>query len=148
MRIYIASDHAGFHLKEELKTYLESLRYALEDYGNIRYEPEDDYPDFVRPLAEKISEDPKQNRGIIIGGSGEGEAIVANRIAGVRAVVWYGKNEKIVQLSREHNDANILSIGARFVESEEAKRAVKLWLETPFSQEFRHERRIDKIDKN
>ena len=148
MVVYLASDHAGFHLKEELKTYLESLRYAVEDYGNIRYEPEDDYPDFVRPLAEKISEDHEQNRGIIIGGSGEGEAIVANRIAGVRAAVWYGKNEKIIQLSREHNDANILSIGARFVEPEEAKRAVKLWLETPFSREFRHERRIDKIDKN
>ena len=146
MTIYLASDHAGFHLKEELKTYLASFSYEVEDLGNREYDPNDDYPDFIIPVAKAVAQDPKNRCGIIMGGSGEGEAIAANRIKGARAVVWYGKNERILTLSREHNDANILSIGARFVETEEAKRGVKLWLETPFSEEPRHERRLAKIE--
>ena len=145
MHIYIASDHAGFELKEDLKVFLVGLGYTIEDFGNIRLEPEDDYPDFIRQAAEAVSKNPKA-RGIVLGGSGVGEAIVANRYRHVRAVAWYGKNDKVLTLSREHNDANMLSIGARFVTPEEAKRGVKLWLDAKFSGDFRHERRIDKID--
>ncbi len=146
MTIYLASDHAGFPLKEELRQYLVASGHAVLDLGANRLNKDDDYPDFIRLVAERVSNE-KDARGIVFGGSGEGEAIVANRFRGVRAAVWYGKNDRIITLSREHNNANILSIGARFVSSEEAKNAVELWLKTPFSFDERHVRRIDKIDK-
>jgi ribose 5-phosphate isomerase B len=145
--IYIASDHAGFEMKEKLKKYLIELGYQIEDKGAFSYDEQDDYPDFVRQAADAVAENPEQNKGIILGGSGQGEAMVANRVKGVRAAVLYFYNENIIRLSREHNDANVLSLGARFLNDEEAKRAVKLWLETPFSGEERHKRRIFKIDK-
>ncbi|PIR57668.1 MAG: ribose-5-phosphate isomerase [Parcubacteria group bacterium CG10_big_fil_rev_8_21_14_0_10_38_31] len=145
--IYLASDHAGFELKEKLKSFLGDLSFEVEDIGNVRHEEGDDYPDFIFPAARKVSEDPENNRAIIIGGSGQGEAIAANRIKGVRAAVFYGGPIDIIKLSREHNDANILSLGARFIFEDEAREVVKMWLETPFSGGERHKRRIEKIDK-
>lgn len=162
MKIYIGSDHAGFELKEKLKEYLSELGYdEVEDKGDLNYDENDDYPDFVKPLAEAIVADEK-SIGIFIGGTGFGEEICANRIKGVRAVVFYGPRlavgavdvegrqsldpYEIVRLSRSHNDANILSISARFVPQLEAKEAVKVFLETKFSGDERHVRRIRKIE--
>lgn len=147
MKIYIGTDHAGFNLKQTLVSYLEELEYKVEDMGAHKYNEMDDYPDFIAPVARAVSENPEQNIGIILGGSGQGEAIVANKFPNVRAVVCYGPPFEIVRLSREHNDANILSLGARFITEDEAKEAVSLWLETDFSGEERHKRRIKKIDK-
>jgi len=146
MTIYLATDHAGFELKEKVKKFLTSFSYTVEDCGAYTLDSNDDYPDFVHKAAGAVSKDPKNSRGIIFGSSGEGEAMVANRHAGVRAAVLYAYNEDIIRLSREHNDANILSLGARFLAEEQALHAVKLWLETPFSEEERHKRRIKKID--
>lgn len=144
--IFLASDHAGYELKERLKNYLSSLGYEVEDCGAFEYDQGDDYPDFIFSAAKKVAENPLKNRAIILGGSGQGEAMAANRIKGVRAAVIYSFNEDIIKLSRQHNDANVLSLGARFLSGEEAEAAVKLWLETPFSQEERHKRRIGKLD--
>jgi ribose 5-phosphate isomerase B len=145
MKIYISTDHAGFELKEELVPFLKSLDHEVEDMGAHTFEALDDYPDFIRPVAEAVANNP-ESRGVIIGGSGQGEAMCANRVRGARAAVYYGGPFDIVILSREHNDANILSLGARFVDEDEAKKAVRLWLETPFSNEEKHARRIKKID--
>jgi len=144
--IYLASDHAGFELKEKIKFYLVQLGYEVEDFGAHFYDETDDYPDFISKAAEAVSKDPENSKGIIFGGSGQGEAMVANRKKGVRAAVVYSFNENIVRLSREHNDANILSLGARFLSEDEAKQIVRLWLDTKFSKEERHIRRINKID--
>jgi len=143
--IYLASDHAGFELKKKLKIFLLELNYEIEDLGNTVYDEEDDYPDFIRVAAKKVSEN-SGSQAIIFGGSGQGEAITANRAKGVRAAVYYGGPLDIIKLSREHNDANILSLGARFLDEVEAKEVVKLWLETSFNKEKRHQRRIEKID--
>ena len=145
MKIYIGSDHAGFELKEKLIPFLKELRHEVEDMGAHSYDPNDDYPDFVRPVAEAVSKD-SEARGVVLGGSGEGEGIATDRFNGVRTAVWYGGNMEPLKLSREHNDANILSLGARFVNEDEAKEAIKLWLETPFSGDERHVRRIGKLD--
>lgn len=145
MKIYLGADHAGFHLKEQLRGYLLDLGYEVVDMGANRYDEKDDYPDFVLPVAEKVAEDPDHARGVVLGGSGEGEAMAANRFPEVRAAVWYGKNERILTLSREHNNANVLAIGARFVTDEEARKAVELWLRTPFPEEERHTRRLHKF---
>ncbi|MFA4890578.1 MAG: RpiB/LacA/LacB family sugar-phosphate isomerase [Candidatus Paceibacterota bacterium] len=147
MKIFLGCDHAGFEMKEKLKAYLAELGYQAEDMGASSYDEQDDYPDFVLPIAQAVARDPEQSRGIILGGSGQGEAMVANRVKGARAAVLYFYNENIIRLSREHNNANILSLGARFLNDEEAKRAVKLWLEAPFPEDERHKRRILKIDK-
>ncbi|MEE8131900.1 MAG: RpiB/LacA/LacB family sugar-phosphate isomerase [Candidatus Paceibacterota bacterium] len=155
MIIYLGADHRGFKLKKILKTYLKENGYKVVDFGNDHYDESDDYPDFILPVAKKVAENPEQNRGIVLGGSGQGEAMIANRIKGVRAAVYYGPSafakasagkEEIIKLSREHNDANILSLGASFLEEEQARQAVKIWLEIPFSKEERHIRRIKKID--
>lgn len=145
MKIFLGADHAGFELKEKISSYLKELGHEVEDMGAHTHEALDDYPDFIRPVAQAVSAHPGA-KGIILGGSGQGEAIVANRVSGVRAAVYYGGAVDIVVLSREHNDANILSLGARFIEEEEAKEVVKLWLDTPFSGDERHMRRIKKID--
>ena len=144
MKIYLASDHAGFELKQSLKSYLKELNYELKDYGAFEMDPIDDYPDFIIPAAEKVAIDAR-SRGIILGGSGQGEAIAANRIKGIRAVVYYDGPLDIVKLSRTHNNANILSLGARFITLEKAKEAVELWLNEPF-EGGRHKNRIDKLD--
>ena len=146
-KIYIASDHAGFELKKQIINFLIELNFEIFDEGAFSYNKDDDYPDFISKVAEKISLDKEGNLlGIILGGSGQGESIVANRFKGVRSVVYYGGNDDILKLSREHNNANILSLGARFLSEDETKKAVKLWLETSFSDEERHKRRIQKID--
>ena len=145
MKIYLASDHAGYELKEALMPFLRERGFEVEDVGPMTHDPQDDYPDYLLPMAAKVAED-KGSFGIGIGGTGNGEAIVCNRIKGVRAAVYYGGNKEIITLSKQHNDANILSLGARFLSIDEAKEAVVLWLGTPFSGEERHARRIKKID--
>lgn len=148
--IHIGGDHAGFELKEEIIRFLEKKEYEVIDHGAYELDPDDDYPDFVLPVALAVAED-EHSRGIILGGSGQGEAIVANRVSGIRAIVFYGEpalsDESIVLLSRYHNDANVLSLGARFLTEEEALEAVDMWLETAFGQDERHVRRIAKIDE-
>jgi len=147
MKIFLASDHAGFTLKEEIKKYLEELSYEVEDLGADTENFDDDYPEIMARASNKVAENPDTDKAIIFGGSGQGEAMVANRFPHVRAVVFYGGALDIVTLSREHNDANILSFGARFVGEDEAKEAVKIWLETPFSGDERHVRRISQIEQ-
>ena len=148
MKIYFATDHAGYELKEALASYVEKdLGYTVADMGAHQNDPADDYPDFIQLAAQEVSHDPSGSRGIIMGGSGQGEAIVANRFPNVRCALYYGGPLDIVKLSREHNNANILSLGARFLTPEEAKAAVKLWLETSFIEEERHMRRIKKVEQ-
>ena len=147
MKIYFASDHAGFELKEKLVAYTKELGFEVMDLGSFVNDEADDYPDFISLVAQEVSNDPVNTKGIVLGGSGQGEAMVANRFPKVRAAVFYGGDMSIAQLSREHNDANILSLGARFISEEVAKNAVQTWLATPFSEEERHVRRIAKIDK-
>ena len=147
MKIFLGADHAGFELKEHVKKYLQKSGMKVEDKGAHKFSPQDDYPDFIVPVAKKVAEDPINSRGIIFGSSGQGEAIAANKIKNVRAALYYGGDIKIVKLSRTHNNSNILSLGARVLAKEEAVKAVKLWLETDFSNEPRHVRRIKKINK-
>ena len=117
MKIYIAADHAGFNLKNHLKEHLITDGYDVEDCGAYEYDPLDDYPDFIMSASEKVAHD-QDSKGIILGGSGQGEAMAANRIIGVRAAVFYDGPLDIIKLSRLHNNANILSLGARFLSSE------------------------------
>ncbi len=145
MTIYLASDHAGFTLKESVHKVLKELEYEVIDLGAEKEIPGDDYPEIIARAAQKVSENPEQDKAIIFGGSGQGEAIVANKFPGVRAVVFYGGALDIITLSREHNDANILSLAGRFVTEDEAKEVVGLWLATAFSREERHVRRITQI---
>ncbi len=147
MKIYLATDHAGFEIKEVLKEHLISQGMEVVDCGAREYDAEDDYPDFIAPAAKAVSIDPENSRAIIFGGSGQGEAIVANKFPNVRAAVFYGGPGEIVTLSREHNDANVLSFGARFVSPEEVKRLVDVWLSEEFTGAERHQRRINKIKK-
>ena len=145
--IYIASDHAGFYLKKELIKYLGIKGFEVEDMGAFEMNEADDYPDFIIPCAQKVSSDTGSGSlGIVIGGSGQGEAIAANKVKGIRAAVYYGGNNQIPKLAREHNNANVLSLGARFVSSDDAKKAVTLFLETEF-EGGRHQKRLDKISK-
>lgn len=145
--IYLASDHRGYNLKEKIKSWLSEWGHEYEDMGAFELNQEDDYPDFISKAAEKVSADPEKSKGIVLGGSGQGEAIVANRYPNVRAAVYYGGSEEIIKLSREHNNANILSLGASFIDDETAKKAIQLWLGTSFSGDERHKRRIEKINK-
>jgi ribose 5-phosphate isomerase B len=147
MKIYLATDHAGFYIKEEIKHMLLDEAFDVEDCGACEYDESDDYPDFIASAARGVSDNPENSRAIIFGGSGQGEAIVANKFPKVRAALFYGSPGEIAILSREHNDANVLSVGARFVTPEEAKRIVKIWLNTSFSKEERHVRRLEKIQK-
>jgi len=144
-KVYLASDHAGYELKSALGAFLGERGYNVEDLGPLSYEPLDDYPDTIGPLARAAADD-KTAFGIAIGASGQGEAMVCNRTPGVRAAVYYGGDKEIVKLSREHNNANVLALGARFLTQEEAKDAVLLWLETNFSNEERRVRRIGKLN--
>src|SRR5687768_1279975 len=105
MKVYLATDHAGFALKNKIKDFLEKEGYMVEDCGPFEYDKDDDYPDFIKLAAEKVSQDPENSKAIILGGSGQGEAIVANKFPHVRAVVYYGGPEDIITLSREHNDS-------------------------------------------
>lgn len=148
MKIFLGADHAGFELKEIIKKELLSLGVEVFDKGATSLVETDDYPDFIAPVAKEVSADPKGSRGIIFGGSGQGEAILANRYPNVRAVVFYGGSKEIITLSRSHNNANILSLGARFVGSSEALDVVKLWLNTSFSNDERHVRRLEKLESS
>ncbi len=144
-KIFIASDHAGFELKETLKQFLVEQNYDVEDCGSSTFDPHDDYPDYVLPCAQKVAQN-KDSFGVVVGLSGQGEAIAANRVPGVRASVYYGGSEEILTLSRQHNNANVLSLGAKFLTKEAAQHAALLWLSTDFSADERHMRRIQKID--
>ncbi|MDR3643170.1 MAG: RpiB/LacA/LacB family sugar-phosphate isomerase [Candidatus Doudnabacteria bacterium] len=142
--IYIASDHAGFELKNKIIAHLKGSNQAVEDCGPFKVDPDDDYPDFIYPCAQKVAQNPG-SMGIVIGMSGQGEAIVANKVKGIRAALYYGGHEDIIKLSRQHNNSNILSLGARFLSVEQVERAIDLWIETGFDG-GRHQRRIDKIN--
>lgn len=143
MKIYLGTDHAGFETKEAIKRSLIEAGHSVEDMGAHKLDESDDYPDFIYPAAKAVGEDPENCRAIVLGGSGQGEAMVANKMKGVRAAI--GFNEWAVLMSREHNDANVLSLGARTLSKEEAIRLVHLWLKTPFSGKERHSRRLAKI---
>jgi len=144
----LGADHAGYELKETLKSYLRDVGYIIEDCGAFRLNADDDYPDFIGEAIKKLKKSLEKDAdavAIVMGGSGQGEAMVANRFHGIRAAVYYGGNADIIKLSKEHNDANVLSLGARFISAQEAKEAVSLWLKTVFSGEERHKRRLKKI---
>jgi ribose 5-phosphate isomerase B len=141
MKIAIGSDHAGYRYKELIKAHLVALGHEVRDYGTDSAEAVD-YPLFIRPVAEAVARG-ESERGIVLGGSGNGEAIVANRVKGVRcALCW---NLESAQLGRQHNNANVISLGERMMSQETALAIVDMWLATPF-EGGRHQRRIDLID--
>lgn len=144
MKIYLASDHGGYFYKEEIQKYLEKKGHDVVDIGNREYEEGDDYPDFVIPLAEKVAKD-KKSYGVILGRSGNGEVIAANKVKGVRAIL--GLTVKLAKIAREHNDANVLSLGADHMTLEGAIDAVEVFLNTSFSNAERHVRRLEEIRK-
>jgi ribose 5-phosphate isomerase B len=146
MKIYIGSDHAGFLIKEFLGQKLNSFGYEVVDCGPEELNQEDDYPDYISKVASEVSSD-SESRGLVLGFSGQGEAMVANRFKNVRCAVFYGGDKEILELSRLHNDANILSLGAHFLTKEEALDSVTTWLSTSFSEDERHIRRIKKIEE-
>ncbi|MEO3781799.1 ribose-5-phosphate isomerase [Actinocorallia sp. B10E7] len=144
MRVFLGSDHAGYELKEHLVGWLKANGHEPVDCGPSVYDALDDYPPFVLRAAEATAAEPG-SLGIVLGGSGNGEAIAANKVKGVRAaLVW---SESTSTLAREHNDANVISLGARQHSLEEATRFVELFLATPYSGESRHTRRIDMISE-
>lgn len=162
MKIYLATDHAGFALKEKISFFIKNLGYEAVDCGATSFVSGDDYTVYISKLAQIIAQDQTGTKGIIFGASGQGEAMMANRFKGVRAMVYYGqtivkggflnlftkkdKSSDIIRLGREHNNANVLSIGASFVGEDEAKKVVKQWLCTPFGEEERHTRRNCQLD--
>ncbi|OGE16651.1 hypothetical protein A2858_02295 [Candidatus Daviesbacteria bacterium RIFCSPHIGHO2_01_FULL_36_37] len=163
MKIYIGADHTGFELKEKIRTYLSELGHEVEDCGAFEYDKSDDYPDFIAKTAQSVSKDLENSLGIVIGGSGQGEAMAANKIKGIRCALFYGPAlaveaidingnssddpYEILKLTRIHNGANVLSLGVRFLTEAQAKEAVKVWLDAPFATEDRHIKRIEKIKK-
>ena len=141
MKIAIGSDHAGFRYKERIKEFLLEQGHVVNDFGTFSEEPVD-YPLFIRPVAEAVARG-EYERGIVLGGSGNGEAMMANRIKKVRcALCW---NEELARLARQHNDANVLSLGQRVIPEETALEVVSVWLETAF-EAGRHVRRIELLD--
>jgi ribose 5-phosphate isomerase B len=142
MKIGIGSDHAGYRYKEEIKKYLAKRGHEVKDFGT-KSEMTVDYPAFIRPVALAVAAG-EVERGIVLGGSGNGEAIAANRVRGIRCVLCW--NEESAQLGRQHNDANMLSLGQRMMPLELALSIVQIWLETPF-EGGRHVRRIQMIDE-
>jgi len=142
MKIAIGSDHAGFQYKERIRQHLADAGHEVKDFGTYSDQP-CDYPQFIRPVAQAVAAGQFQ-RGIVLGGSGNGEAIVANRVRGIRcAVCW---DLRSARLAREHNDANVLSLGERMISIEAALEIVDLFLSTPF-QGGRHQKRIEQIDQ-
>lgn len=162
MKIALTTDHTGLQLISPLKSFLESLGHECIYYGPTDFEAGDDYPDYIYPAAKAVASG-ECNKAIIIGGSGQGEAIVANRLSGVRCAVFYGPclpvapidaegreatdEYEILRLSRQHNDANMLSLAARFIDESTINKSVEIWLATEFSGADRHLRRINKIDE-
>ena len=143
MNILVSNDHAGVQLKNEVKSFLENKGYVVENLGDNSGESVD-YPDIIHPLAKEISEN-KDKKGIIMCGTGNGVSMVANKYEGVRAGLCWSK--EIAELIRKHNDANVLSLPARFISTKEALEIVQVFLETDFEDGGRHERRVEKIDK-
>ena len=141
--IFIGADHRGFKIKESLRPYLKELGYEVVDLGNDHLDETDDYPDFANAVAGKVSKNSETDKGILICGSGIGMSIAANKFKGIRAA-QVDKIEQAV-LSRKDNNANVLTLSGNDLSESEAKEIVKVWLETPFSKEERHERRIKKI---
>lgn len=147
MKVFLGTDHAGYKLKENIKIWLADWGVDFEDVGAYRFDPDDDYPDFISLAARKVALQPEASKAIVLGHSGQGEAIVANKIRGIRAIVYYGGLKDIIILSRQHNNANVLSLGAAFLGDKEARDCIRLWLDTPFSGGKRHIRRINKINQ-
>lgn len=161
MKIFLATDHTGLELKEKITAFLTDKGHEIEDCGAYEYDKADDYPDFISKAAEGVSKNPDNSRGIIFGGSGQGEAMVANKYKGVRCALFYtpaiparaaditGRMStdpfEILRLTREHNNANMLSIGFRFVKDEDILKAIDYWLSIPDAKEERHVRRVEKI---
>lgn len=144
--IYLASDHAGFEHKQAVFLWLKAEGLQVEDVGAFSYEALDDFPDTIAPAAAAVALQPATTCAIIFGGSGQGEAMVANRFAGVRATVYYGGEPSIIDLSRAHNDANVLSIGARFVSLDDAKAVIWRWLHGTLDPDPKYARRNAKLD--
>jgi ribose 5-phosphate isomerase B len=161
MKIAVTTDHAGYEALGLLKNYIESLGHEVVSFGPVGLDPEDDYPDFMFPAAKAVASG-EYEMAVILGGSGQGEAMAANRIKGVRCAVFYGPilpqhpvdaegnvssdPYEIVKLSRQHNNSNVLSLGSRFLSFDEMKHAIETWLNTPFSEMERHARRNQKLD--
>lgn len=162
MKIALSTDHAGFDQLKLLEEFLKSKGYECTNYGPKEFDAEDDYPDFIFPAAKAVAGG-ECEVGIIMGGSGQGEAMAANRIKGARCMVYYGTSKaveavdaeghksddeyEILKLSKQHNNANMISFAARFVSQEEIEKAATIWLNEPFSGAERHARRIGKLDK-
>ncbi|WP_131103898.1 ribose-5-phosphate isomerase [Ornithinimicrobium sufpigmenti] len=142
MRVHLGGDHAAYELQRDLVTWLAEQGHDVVDHGPVDYDAQDDYPVFVLRAAQAVADDPG-SLGVVLGGSGNGEQMAANKVAGIRAAL--ASTPQLAQLSREHNDARVLSIGARFVSVEEGREIVRVFLETPFSGETRHQRRIDML---
>jgi ribose 5-phosphate isomerase B len=142
MRIHLGCDHAGFELKEHLRHHLAAAGHDVVDHGAAVYDPDDDYPAFCIAAAQGVAAD-ADSLGIVIGGSGNGEQIAANKVVGVRAALAW--SEETARLAREHNDANVMGLGARMHDSDAAVRIVEAFLATPFSEEERHIRRIQQL---
>lgn len=140
-KVLIASDHAGFDLKNQLSNFLIDKGWQIEDVGPKEYNQEDDYPDFATPLAQKVSIE--GGKGIVLCANGQGVCIVANKIKGIRAVT--ATSIEMAKTTREDDDANVLCLPAKFLNNDEAKAIVKTWLETSFSGAERHKRRIKKV---
>lgn len=145
MKIHLATDHTGVSHKEALKAYLVGEGVEVVDHGAMDVVEGDDYPDYVLPCAQAVAADPDNAMGIIFGGSGEGEAMCANRVPGIRCAVFYGGTTDMLTLPRQHNASNMLSLAARYLSPDEVIQAVTLWLATPFSGEERHVRRLGKF---
>ena len=161
-KIGLTTDHAGFDQIKQLQEYLTRMGYECVYYGPQKLDMTDDYPDFIRPAAEAVAKG-EVEAAVIMGGSGQGEAMVANRVSGVRCAVYYGSAAALstidaegrmaadqyenLRLGRQHNDANMLSVAARFVSQPDLEKAIDVWLETPFTGVDRHVRRIKKIDQ-
>jgi len=141
--IYIGADHAGFVLKEKIKSWLDHQKVAYIDLGNAVFDPKDDYPDFAAPLAKKVVTE--KSLGILVCGSGQGMCITANKIKGARAVIPSSLKE--TRLSKEHDSANIICLSGWFTHLRLAKKMIKVFLTTPFSKEARHLRRVEKIKR-
>lgn len=161
MKIYLASDHAGYEFKEHIKKFLTKKSYDVTDCGPFEFDKNDDYPDFVSKAAEAVSMDPKNSVGILCANTGQAEAMLANKYKDVRCALFYapavavgavdvtGRKStnplEIINLAREHNDANMLSLSGKFMDLKTAEKAIELFLNTPFPADERHVRRIEKI---
>ncbi len=146
MRIHLATDHAGYAHKNAVSDWLTAEGFVVVDYGADVFDPEDDYTDFIVKAAHAVSRNSASDRGIIFGGSGQGEAMLANRFPGVRATVLYSDTPQIVELGRAHNDSNVLSVGARFLSLDDTKKHIWNWLHLPGPVEPKHQRRVAKLD--